>query len=98
MTIQRKRFTRGILVMGILISIFSCKKKSERLNFKEKEIKSITFEREKPSLLIEKDSNIVEYGFDTIVRSTKTGIDTIIRLNLKDSVVVTKETSKELSP
>tara|TARA_Y100001933_G_scaffold264990_1_gene334088 strand:+ start:5516 stop:5779 length:264 start_codon:yes stop_codon:yes gene_type:complete len=78
----------------VLVTTLSCKNNRGNVKIESENIESITFDRKEPSLLIERDSNIVKYHFDTVVKVTKTGIDTTIKLNLKDSVILVKDSPR----
>lgn len=78
--------------------LVSCQNKNkENVLENSSEIESITFNKNKPSILIEKDTNFIEFGFDTIIRRRSKEFlkkDTLIILNPSESLNISKKAFK----
>ena len=86
---------RYIIPLFILAITISCNEKRTEIKINSEDIHSIKFDSREPSLMVEKDSNFIKYGFDTVVRVTRSRIDTTVMLNLKDSTIILKDSAQQ---
>lgn len=86
---------RYFITFFILAITISCNEKKTELKINSEDIHSIKFSSKEPSLVVEKDSNFIKYGFDTVVRVTRSRIDTTVMLNLKDSTIILKDSASQ---